>query len=155
MSRLIEEVGELAREVNHVYGEKKKKSDEEPGDIEGEVGDILYTLICFSNANGYLLDRAHWIASWKRSGYDGRPPLFILVELDRLKGIFVGEVARWYGEDDQPRKISILSVEGALGDILRALDCLAARVGFTLDGAIKKTVDKVTVRDKDRFPDGI
>lgn len=155
MGRLIEEVGELAREINHTYGEKKKKSDEAPGDIEGEVGDILYTLVCFSNANGYLLDRAHWIASWKRSGYDGRSPLFILAELDRLKGIFVGEVAHWYGEDDRSQKISILSVEEALGNILRVLDCLAARTGFTLDGAIKKTVDKVTVRDKDRFPEGV
>lgn len=28
MARLTEEVGELAREVNHYYGEKQKKADE-------------------------------------------------------------------------------------------------------------------------------
>jgi NTP pyrophosphatase (non-canonical NTP hydrolase) len=50
MARLAEEVGELAREVNHVYGEKPKKLGEPPADIEGEVGDILFILACMGNS---------------------------------------------------------------------------------------------------------
>ena len=50
MARLSEEVGELAREINHYYGEKPKKSTEEEKTIEEELGDILFVLICFANS---------------------------------------------------------------------------------------------------------
>ncbi len=58
LARLFEECGEFARLVNHVYGEKKKKESEVVQDMEEEIGDILYTLICFANANNIDLDRA-------------------------------------------------------------------------------------------------
>ena len=58
LARLIEEVGEFARIVNHQFGEKKKRNDEANQDLEGEMGDILYTLACFSNAHGLDMDRA-------------------------------------------------------------------------------------------------
>lgn len=50
MARLSEEVGELAREVNHYYGEKPKKQSEPEQTIEGELGDILFVLTCFANS---------------------------------------------------------------------------------------------------------
>jgi len=56
--RLMEETGELARLVNHVYGPKKKKSSEEEQNMQEEVGDIIYTLICFANSQGFDLDEA-------------------------------------------------------------------------------------------------
>lgn len=56
--RLMEECGELARLVNHVWGPKKKKLSEAEQDLEEEVGDILYTLICFANSNNISLDKA-------------------------------------------------------------------------------------------------
>ncbi|MFT7558035.1 MAG: NTP pyrophosphatase (non-canonical NTP hydrolase) [Planctomycetota bacterium] len=58
LARLFEEGGELARLVNHLHGPKKKKSDEIKQDIEEEIGDIIYTLICYANSNGLNLDRA-------------------------------------------------------------------------------------------------
>lgn len=58
LSRLVEEVGELSRIYNHKYGEKIKKSDEVPDDLEGEVGDILFAVICMANDEGIDLDRA-------------------------------------------------------------------------------------------------
>ena len=58
LARLMEECGEFARLANHVWGPKKKKLDEVEQDMEEEIGDILYTLICFANANGLNLDRA-------------------------------------------------------------------------------------------------
>jgi len=56
--RLMEESGELARLVNHLYGPKKKKDTEAKQDVEEEIGDILYTLICYANSNGINLDSA-------------------------------------------------------------------------------------------------
>ncbi len=58
LARLMEETGEFARIVNHVYGEKKKKLSEEEQDMEEEMGDIIYTPICFANSNGINLDNA-------------------------------------------------------------------------------------------------
>lgn len=50
VARLTEEVGELAREINHTYGEKPKKSTEAIKSIEEEIGDILFVLACFTNS---------------------------------------------------------------------------------------------------------
>lgn len=50
LARMSEEVGELAREVNHCYGEKPKKATEEENSIELELGDILFITICFANS---------------------------------------------------------------------------------------------------------
>ncbi len=50
MARLTEELGEMAREVNHYYGEKPKKSSETQKTIEDELGDILFVLTCFANS---------------------------------------------------------------------------------------------------------
>ena len=58
LARLFEESGEFARLVNHLYGEKKKKDTEKEQELEEEMGDIIYTLICFANSNGINLDKA-------------------------------------------------------------------------------------------------
>lgn len=50
VARLTEEVGELAREINHTYGEKPKKPTEEVKSIEEEIGDILFVLACLTNS---------------------------------------------------------------------------------------------------------
>jgi NTP pyrophosphatase (non-canonical NTP hydrolase) len=49
LARLSEEVGELAREINHRYGQKTKKKDEPDGDVAMEMADILFVLICMAN----------------------------------------------------------------------------------------------------------
>lgn len=59
MARLTEELGELAREVNHHYGEKPKKNTEEKKTIEEELGDVLFVLICFANSLNIKLEEAH------------------------------------------------------------------------------------------------
>ncbi|CAM3126736.1 nucleotide pyrophosphohydrolase [Paenibacillus lupini] len=59
MARISEEVGELAREVNHYYGEKPKKPNEEENSIEMELGDILFILSCFANSLNIDLTEAH------------------------------------------------------------------------------------------------
>jgi NTP pyrophosphatase (non-canonical NTP hydrolase) len=58
MARLAEEVGELAREVNHRFGQKTKKRDEPEGDLAMEMADILFVLICMANREGIDLEAA-------------------------------------------------------------------------------------------------
>ena len=57
LARLTEETGEVARELNHRYGPKKKKSTEDLADLEEEVADILFTLACLANSLDLDLDR--------------------------------------------------------------------------------------------------
>ena len=58
MARLTEEVGELAREINHRYGEKSKKATEEEKEISSEIADVLYILICIANSIDIDLETA-------------------------------------------------------------------------------------------------
>jgi NTP pyrophosphatase (non-canonical NTP hydrolase) len=58
LARLAEEVGELAREINHRYGQKTKKADEQEGDAAMEMADILFVIICMANREGIDLDAA-------------------------------------------------------------------------------------------------
>ena len=50
LARLTEEVGELSREINHLYGEKKKKDSEDDNTIKAELGDNLFVLLCIANS---------------------------------------------------------------------------------------------------------
>lgn len=58
MARLTEEQGELAREVNHYYGEKKKKESEGIKTLEEELGDVLFVIICMANALDISLEES-------------------------------------------------------------------------------------------------
>lgn len=58
LARLIEEVGELSRELNHRYGHKPKKNDEPEQDLALELADVLFVLIALSNEQGIDLDDA-------------------------------------------------------------------------------------------------
>jgi NTP pyrophosphatase (non-canonical NTP hydrolase) len=58
LARLTEEVGELAREINHRFGQKTKKDDEPEGDLAMEMADILFVLICIANREGLDLQMA-------------------------------------------------------------------------------------------------
>jgi len=59
LARMTEELGELAREINHYYGEKPKKKSEKEKTIEEEMGDLLFVLICFANSLNIDLQQAH------------------------------------------------------------------------------------------------
>lgn len=58
LARLIEEVGELSRELNHRFGAKPKRLDEAEKDLALEIGDVLFVLIALSNERGISLDDA-------------------------------------------------------------------------------------------------
>jgi NTP pyrophosphatase (non-canonical NTP hydrolase) len=58
LARLTEEVGELAREINHRFGQKTKKQEEPEADLGMEMADILFVLICMANREGIDLQEA-------------------------------------------------------------------------------------------------
>jgi len=70
-ARLVEEVGELSRELNHTFGNKKKKAGEHEGSMADELADIIFTIACLANATGIDLDVA-WekLMSEKQYGRD-------------------------------------------------------------------------------------
>lgn len=58
LARLTEELGELSREIQHVYGTKKKKQTEAERSLQEEVGDLFFVLVCFANSQNIELDKA-------------------------------------------------------------------------------------------------
>lgn len=49
LARLTEEVGELARILNHRYGPKTKRPDEPEQDLALELADVLFVLLVLAN----------------------------------------------------------------------------------------------------------
>lgn len=56
LARLTEEVGELARALNHEFGGKKSKAGEQTPDIAEELGDIVFTVAVLANSLQIDLD---------------------------------------------------------------------------------------------------
>ena len=58
LARLMEEVGELARELNHRFGEKTKKAEEPEQDLALELADVLFVLLVMANEQKIDLSEA-------------------------------------------------------------------------------------------------
>jgi NTP pyrophosphatase (non-canonical NTP hydrolase) len=58
LARLMEEVGELARLINHSYGSKPKKPEEVHQEMSEELADVLFVILCMANEQGIDLDEA-------------------------------------------------------------------------------------------------
>lgn len=55
---LMEEVGEVARIMARKYGEQSFKKSDEGKDLEDELADVLFVLICIANQTGVNLTDA-------------------------------------------------------------------------------------------------
>jgi NTP pyrophosphatase (non-canonical NTP hydrolase) len=58
LATIVEEVGELAREINHMYGPKQKKATEKENNIADELGDLVFTITCLANSLNVDLDKS-------------------------------------------------------------------------------------------------
>jgi NTP pyrophosphatase (non-canonical NTP hydrolase) len=58
LARLMEEVGELARLMNHRFGTKPKKAEEDDQELAEELADVLFVILCMANEQGIDLDVA-------------------------------------------------------------------------------------------------
>ncbi|MFW5781328.1 MAG: nucleotide pyrophosphohydrolase [Bacteroidota bacterium] len=57
LALLVEEVGELSRVMARLYGEQSFKKNED-SQLEDELADILFVLICLANQTGIDLEKA-------------------------------------------------------------------------------------------------
>jgi NTP pyrophosphatase (non-canonical NTP hydrolase) len=58
LARIAEEVGELARLINHLYGPKPKKANESPQELGEELADIIFAIICLANSQNIDLGKS-------------------------------------------------------------------------------------------------
>jgi NTP pyrophosphatase (non-canonical NTP hydrolase) len=58
LAQLVEEVGELARQISRTYGEQSFKASEVPSNLSDEMADVLFVLICLANQTGVDLTAA-------------------------------------------------------------------------------------------------
>lgn len=56
LARLTEELGEVARVISHQNG-KTPKPGEPEGDLELELADLLFVMVCMANERGLSLER--------------------------------------------------------------------------------------------------
>ena len=55
---LMEEVGEVARIMSRKYGEQSFKESDKKVNLDDEMADVLFVLICLANQTGTNLTRA-------------------------------------------------------------------------------------------------
>lgn len=67
---LMEEVGELARIMARRYGDQSFKENEEDLNLEDEMADILFVLICLANQTGIQLEDAFKKSMVKKTDRD-------------------------------------------------------------------------------------
>ena len=70
LARVTEEVGEVARILNHLYGEKIKKESENEQQLGEEIADVMFALICIANRCNIDLDKAFEEVMKKSYGRD-------------------------------------------------------------------------------------
>jgi NTP pyrophosphatase (non-canonical NTP hydrolase) len=58
LARIAEEVGELARLINHLYGPKPKKASEASQELGEELADIVFAVICMASSEGIDLEES-------------------------------------------------------------------------------------------------
>lgn len=59
LASLTEELGEIARVLNVLYGDKNSKKGETIKELEEELGDVFFSLVCMANSHNISLERAH------------------------------------------------------------------------------------------------
>ena len=58
MAILTEEVGEVARLISRQYGEQSFKESDKGRDLDDELADVLFVVICLANQTGVDLTAA-------------------------------------------------------------------------------------------------
>ncbi len=58
LALLMEEVGELARIIARRYGEQSEKDSDKTKNLNDEIADVLFVLLCLANQTGVDLTEA-------------------------------------------------------------------------------------------------
>lgn len=57
LAHLMEEAGELSRNILDKYGQKKKRPEEPENNMGQEIVDIMFTLVCIANSHAIDLSK--------------------------------------------------------------------------------------------------
>ena len=71
LASIVEEVGELSREINNFEGFKKKRSQEETS-LALELGDVIFSLVCIANYYDVDLEEAFQLVMKKYTARDAK-----------------------------------------------------------------------------------
>lgn len=58
LAQLVEEVGEVARILSRTHGEQSSKPGEQLGQLDDELADIMFVVLCLANQSGINLQLA-------------------------------------------------------------------------------------------------
>lgn len=58
LAQLVEEVGEVARILSRTHGDQSAKPGEQLGQLDDELADVLFVLLCLANQSGIDLQVA-------------------------------------------------------------------------------------------------
>ncbi len=58
MAHLTEEVGEVARVISRTYGEQSWKESDKGSNLDDELADVLWVVLCLANQTGVDLTAA-------------------------------------------------------------------------------------------------
>ena len=70
LAQLVEEVGELSRIMSRTYGEQSFKESDKKSNLDDELADIMFVLICIANQTGVDLTKAFRRNIEKKTGRD-------------------------------------------------------------------------------------
>ncbi len=70
--QLTEEVGEVARVINILHGNKPQKEWEIVRELGQELADVLFSVICMANAHNIELDKERESTMQKRYNRDNK-----------------------------------------------------------------------------------
>lgn len=149
MAAMTEEVGEVSRIINHMYGKKKKKDDETLSSLEEELGDLIFTFVCMANGEKLTL------ACEEFEGKKPFPDIYdnSLITNNRIAKI-VGDIAEaiyniYYLELDKTNEL--IKLRQYLNKAIYLVGYMAYAESIDLDNAWERKMDKVLKRDSSRW----
>ena len=135
LTRLAEEVGEVARQINHLHGFKKKKADEATKQLGDELADVVFTLACMAGTHGMTMEPV-------RTDYVETNPYPAMAELIKHQG---------YMADIILRNETVI-LPACIGAMLNVSEALASMHGIDLAAEFDRVMkEKHYGRDQARF----
>lgn len=142
LAQIQEECGEVAREIAHLHGHKKKKVGEVTDGLESEIGDVFFALCCLANSEGIELRELEDMTA--SASVPADPDYFEI--LNYVIKIF-GKLAELL---DFPEK-DLEEEKYAISLIMVNFCVIALCHNIDTEKAFEKSMAKKTGRDKDRF----
>ena len=136
LSRLAEEVGEVARNINHLHGFKKKKADEASAALGEELVDVVFTIACMAGAHGISMAESYM------DGASSSDPYALMAQLIQHQG----EMARIVLRNDTH------ALSDSIAAMLQTTNALAVLHNIDLQREFNRVMqEKHYGRDANRF----